>query len=119
VASAFGGKLADAIDARTRGAVRRLLRRVYDPPQGRDAPTPRRITVALSDQDSGARVMLDAELPAEAVAQLVRMAGRTSAVGPGTVYWEPTGAADGRWYVESDGRVMSYWDHEAARWQPV
>jgi len=119
VASAFGAKLADAIDTSTRGAVRRLLRRVYDPPEGRDAAIQRRVSVALSDRDSGTRVSLDSNLPAEAVAQLVRMAAHTDAVAPGTVYWDPAGDPDGRWYVESDGRVTSFWDREAACWQPA
>jgi hypothetical protein len=119
VVSAFGAKLADAIDTSTRNAVRRLLRRVYDPPEGRDAIVQRRVSVALSDVDSGTRVSLDSNLPAEAVAQLVRMAAHTGAVGPGTVYWEPAGDPDGRWYVDSDGRVMSLWDREAACWQAV
>lgn len=117
VVSHFGAKLADAIDASTRGALRRLLRRVYDPPEGRDAAVQRRVSVALSDQDSGIRVSLDSNLPAEAVAQLVRMAAHTGAVGPGAAYWDPAGDPDGRWYVESDGRVTSFWDREAACWQ--
>jgi len=45
--------------------------------------------------------------------------GSTGAVGPGTVYWDPAGDPDGRWCVESDGRVMSSWDREACCWQPA
>ena len=119
VVGAFGTRLADAIDAGTRRAVRRLLRRVHEEPEVPGEPDRVQVSVSLTDEDSGARVMLADDLPAEAVAQLVRLAVTRSAVADGVVVWHPRGDRDGRWYVESEGQFRSRWHHEARQWQPV
>ncbi|WP_351230111.1 hypothetical protein [Streptomyces sp. NPDC002133] len=123
VAESLGSKLGDTIDASARGAVRRLLQRVHHhpeiPPEDPWFADGMRITVSLLDEDSGARVYLDDNLPAEAVAQLLKMSrGGTQRV-RGSVYWLPKGAPDGRWYVEDEGRPEWAWDSAAQEWKPV
>jgi hypothetical protein len=119
IVAAYGTKLADAIDARTRRAVRRLLGRVHQPPDVAGVVDRIRVSVSLADDDTGARVMLDDDLPTEAMAQLVRLATARSALTGGAVIWHPKGAADGRWYVESEGRLRTVWDNELRQWEPV
>lgn len=119
VVGAFGNRLADAIDAGTRRAVHRLLGRIHQEPEVPGEPDRVQVSVSLTDEDTGARVMLADDLPAEAVAQLVRLAVTRSAVAGGVVMWHPRGDRDGRWYVESEGRFRSRWDHENGQWQPV
>jgi hypothetical protein len=119
VVGAFGSKLADAIDARTRRAVRRLLGRVHEQPDVPGQPDRIQVSVSLTDEDTGTRVMLADDLPAEAVAQLVRLAATRSTVAGGIILWHPHGDRDGHWYIESDGRFQSVWDHEARHWHSV
>lgn len=119
VVGSFGGKVADAIDSRARRAVRRLLHRVYQEPELPHRPDRVRMSVSLTDSDTGTRVLLDANLPAEAVAQLVRLTVAGPAAGGGTVLWHPEGAEDGRWYVESEGRFTAAWDRDTRSWQPA
>ena len=119
VVAAFGTKFADAIDARARRAVRRLLRDAHQPPEVPGQPDRIRVSVSLNDDNAGARVLLDDDLPAEAVAQLVRLATTGSALPAGVVVWHPKGDRDGRWYVESEGRFGGVWNHAARQWQSV
>ncbi|MGP4085320.1 hypothetical protein [Streptomyces sp. KR55] len=122
VAASLGSKLGDTIDASARGAVRRLLHRVRHHPNipPEDPRFDRMlISVSLLDEDSGARVFLDDDLPAEAVAQLLRMSrGGTQRV-RGSVQWLPHGAPDGRWYVESEGQPVWVWDPGDHDWKPI
>jgi hypothetical protein len=119
VVAAFGTKLADAIDDRVRRAVRRLLRTAHQPPEVPTQPDRIRVSVSLNEDNAGARVLLDDDLPAEAVAQLVRLATTGSALPAGVVVWHPKGDQDGRWYVESEGRFGAVWNHAERRWQTV
>jgi len=116
---AFGAKLADAVDARTRGAVRRLLRRVHDEPRTPQTVDRIQVSVSLTDEGTGARVLLADDLPAEAVAQLVRLAVTRSTVDGGVVLWHPKGEPAGHWYVESEGRLTSVWRPDLRDWQDV
>jgi hypothetical protein len=116
VVAAFGTKLADAIDDRTRRAVRRLLRRTHQPPAVPGDPERIQVSVSLNS-DTGVRVLLDDDLPAEAVAQLVRIATAGPAVSDGVVLWHPKASLDGHWYVESDGRFTAVWDSDARDWR--
>lgn len=119
VMTAFGSKFAVAIDGATRRAVQRLLHRVHQRPEVPGQPDRIHVSVSLTDGDAGARVMLADDLPAEAVAQLVRLAASRSAVTGGAVIWHPEGERAGKWYVESEGRFRSWWDHEAREWKPM
>jgi len=119
VAAAFGTRFAQGIDAGTRRAVRRLLHRAHQPPDGQRRADRVQVSVSLTDDNTGARVLLDDDLPAEAVAALVRIAVSPQTVAGGAVLWHPRGAADGHWYIESEGRLVTMWDHAAHRWQPA
>lgn len=120
VAAAFGTRLAQAIDEGTRHAVRRLLRRAYQPAEEVEVRSPwiRRASVQLRDERTGARITIDDELPAEAVAQLVVLA-QVGPVPAGEVFWSPRGDRAGRWYVWSDSRRQSVWDPAARRWEEI
>ncbi|WP_128375145.1 hypothetical protein [Streptomyces cavernae] len=121
VATAMGGKLADSIDTNARDAVRRLLQRTRNqaelPPPDPQLCT--QVSVALSDEDSGARVLLADDLPAEAVAQLLKMGRAGTREVRGSVMWLPEGAKEGRWYVESEGRLTWVWNPADLRWTPL
>ena len=132
IASSFGTKLADALDGATRRAVGRLLHRLYDRPEREHPPEPTRgvrigrpgrveVRVVLTEPDSGAEVELHPELPAEALAQLVRMTFDRSVVGGRTIYWQPAGDPAGRWHVlpPSYGGAQTVWDDRSGRWLPA
>jgi hypothetical protein len=115
IAAAFGTKLAGAIDGATRDAVRRMLGRAHNPTEASKTPLPPVVSVALTG-DAGTRVLLDDQLPAEAVAQLVHMATGPG-VGAGSVFWRPKGDAGGRWHLESDGEIRAVWNRANRQWQ--
>ncbi|WP_189326245.1 hypothetical protein [Streptomyces flaveus] len=121
VAAAMGSKLADTIDTSAREAVGRLLQRVR---QQAELPPPdplfhTQFSVALTDEESGVRVLLADDLPAEAVAQLLRMGRTGTREIRGSVVWLPEGARDGRWYVESEGKLTWAWDPVDLGWTSV
>jgi hypothetical protein len=115
IASAFGTALDGAIDAETRDAVRRMLGRAHNPSEASETPLPPVVSVTLA-ADAGTRVLLDDQLPAEAVAQLVHMAAGP-AIGAGTVFWRPKGNAGGRWHLESGGEIRVAWNRASRQWQ--
>lgn len=115
VASHFGTRLAEAMDDRTRTAVRRFLRRQVeensDPQIDRDRP--RHIELRT---ERGWFLTFPEDLPAEALAQLVDLcstdppAERTA----GMIDWKSD-----RWQATAhvDGRFAQYvWDAEANGW---
>jgi hypothetical protein len=115
VAAHFGSLLAGAVDERTRAAVRRFLRREAAERAGTSAAP-----LSLRT-DHGWRVTFDAELPAEALAQLLEL---HSATPPQPLWNEPAPRLSwqhhgGGWLlagVAADGVVTYTWDAGARSW---
>lgn len=111
VASSFGTRLAGAIDAVTRTAVTRFLRR-----QGSQRSLGRRWVAFTLTADTGAQVHFSESLPAEALAQLVSIdLGALSELGdsPATVTWE------GAWKAalsNGEAALLFEWNPLAGAW---